>query len=189
VPYDNPMFAVTDVVFEVRTAAAPAAALAAIRAAVKSAAPNLPPIDIQTLGAEVDRTLGPDLLLTKLSSFFGFVAAVLASIGIYGVMSYAVARRTREIGIRMALGAPPGNVRRLILGDSLKLVLIGIAVGVPAALGVEQTIASLLFGATPADPIVVTGAIGGMFAVAAAAVYLPARRATQVDPVIALRAE
>jgi ABC-type antimicrobial peptide transport system permease subunit len=112
---------------------------------------------------------------------------ILASLGIYGVISYAVTRQTQEIGIRMALGASQGRVRRGVIWKTLRLALIGIAVGMVAAFGVSSLIASLLFGTTPTDPITFLGMIGLLMMVAFIAGYIPARRASRIDPMIALR--
>jgi len=117
------------------------------------------------------------------------LTVLLASIGLYGVMAYNVARRTRDIGIRMALGAAPGNVRWQVLRETLLLVLIGIAVGVPAALGVARLVRSMLFGLGLVDPIVIVSSAALLALVAALAGFLPARRASRVDPMIALRYE
>ena len=125
----------------------------------------------------------------RLSSLFGLVALLLASIGLYGVMAYTVARRTNEIGIRMALGAERGNVLRMVLRETLTLVLIGIAIGVPIVLAAGGLLSTLLFGMTGTDPLTICAAAGLMVAVAAAAGYFPARRASRLDPMVALRYE
>ena len=127
--------------------------------------------------------------MATLSSFFGFFALLLASLGLYGLMAYAVTRRTREIGIRMALGAQTGNVLRLVLGETLLLVFVGIALGLPGALAATRLTESLLFGLTATDPLTMGLATLVMIAVASLAGWIPARRAARVDPMVALRSE
>src|SRR5262245_55273525 len=141
------------------------------------------------MSEHVSRSLVQQKLIAKLSSFFGLLALLLACIGLFGIMSYAVARRTNEIGIRMALGAERGDVLRLMMREGLTPVLIGLAIGLPAALAGARLTTSLLFGLTPADPLTITVATMLLLAVAALAGYLPARKASRVDPMIALRCE
>jgi predicted permease len=174
---------------EVRTSGDPAAVTASLRDAVRQVAPNLPPIQIQTMNQLVADSLTRDTLLTKLSGFFGVLAVLLACIGIYGIMAYAVANRTNEIGIRMALGAQRGDVLGLVLRESMLLVLIGVLIGLPAVFAAWKVLASMLYGLTPADPVALAGATILMFAVAAVAGYIPARRASKTDPIEALRYE
>jgi len=137
----------------------------------------------------VDQSLNTDAFIARLSSAFGALALLLACIGLYGLMAYNVARRTRDIGIRMALGAQPRGILRGVLRETLLLVGLGIAVGVPVALGGARLIQSLLFGVGLADPLAMLCAIVVLAGVAALAGYLPARRAARVDPLIALRYE
>jgi ABC-type antimicrobial peptide transport system permease subunit len=127
--------------------------------------------------------------MATLSGFFGFLAAVLAVIGLYGVVSYMVQRRTNEIGIRMALGAERVSILRMILLDAFLLLAIGIVVGLGLSIALGKTASSLLFGVKPADPITLGMAAALLAVVAAAASYVPARRAAKVDPMIALRYE
>ena len=127
--------------------------------------------------------------MATLSGFFGLLALLLASIGLYGVMSYGVASRTNEIGIRMALGAQPKNVRWLVMREALLLVIAGIAVGLPIIFAVTRLASTLLYGLTPTDPISLVSAAMLMLSVSMLAGYLPARRATLVDPMVALRCE
>jgi predicted permease len=174
---------------EVRSSGKPSAIATDIREAVKQVAPNLPPIQIDTMNELVADSLKQDTMLTTLSSFFGALAVLLACIGIYGVMAYAVANRTNEIGIRMALGANRVNVLALILRESLLLVTIGVVIGLPVVFATWKLIKSLLYGLTPADPLALAAATVLMFAVAAIASYIPARRASQTDPIVALRYE
>jgi ABC-type antimicrobial peptide transport system permease subunit len=134
-------------------------------------------------------SLKQDTMLTTLSGFFGALAVLLACIGIYGVMAYAVANRTSEIGIRMALGANRGNVLGLILRESMLLVALGVAIGLPAVFATWKLIKSLLYGLTPGDPVALAAATMLMFVVAAVASYIPARRASHTDPIVALRYE
>jgi predicted permease len=194
VPLDNPMGAAAapylgDPMAIIKTSGNPAAAMAGIRAAVQAMAPNAPAPTVVTVNQTIGRTLGLDRALTGFSGFFGALATLLVSVGIYGIMAYAVVRRTREIGIRLAIGAQHGNVVRLIVGESLLLVLFGVAIGVPAAIGAGKFVTAFLFGLTPLDPLVLTVAAALMFLVAAAAAYFPARSATRIDPLIALRTE
>jgi ABC-type antimicrobial peptide transport system permease subunit len=141
------------------------------------------------MGALVDDTLQTDRFIEQLSSVFGLLAILLASIGLYGVMAYNVVRRTRDIGIRMALGAEPASVRWQVLRESLVLVFIGIVIGVPAAIAGSRLIRGMLFGLGAADPVVLVSAAALLIFVAALAGFLPARRASRVDPIVALRYE
>ena len=120
---------------------------------------------------------------------FGVLALVLAVVGVYGVLSYSVSQRTQEFGVRMALGAEPGDVRRMMIGQGLRLSAWGIAIGLVGALGITRLISSLLYNVTATDPVSFGAVATLMLVVAATAAYLPARRATKVDPMVALRAE
>ena len=137
----------------------------------------------------IEESLLRDRLMATLSGFFGLLALLLASVGLYGILSYGVASRTNEIGIRMALGAQSRNVLSLILREAVLLVLIGVAVGLPVIYAATRFAATLLFELKPTDPLSLTLAGLLLFAVAMLAAYLPARRATKVDPLVALRYE
>ena len=190
VPFLNPVepdVAASSV--EVRAAGDISAVTGSIREAVRQVAPNLPPLEIATMNELVADSVTQDRLLTKLSGFFGALAVLLACIGIYGIMAYAVANRTSEIGIRMALGAQRGNVVRLILRESMTLVLIGVVIGFPAVFAAWKLLKSVLFGLTAADPVALASATILMFVVAAVAGYIPAYRASKTDPIVALRYE
>ena len=145
---------------------------------------------MQTLERTVDEALFNERMLALLSGSFGLLATVLATVGLYGVMSYIVSRRTREIGIRIALGAERGTVIGMVLKEVALLTLVGIAVGVPAALGLSQLVRSQFFGISPADPLTIGVAAVVLALVALLAGYIPARRAWHgVQPVLALRYE
>jgi predicted permease len=189
VPFFHPIGGTTAATFEVRVAGDQSSVAAVVRGVVKQAAPNLPPVEIRTMNELVSASLTRDRMIMKLTRFFGALAVLLASIGIYGIMAYAVAGRTSEIGIRMALGAGRNDVLWLALRESLLLVVIGVAIGLPAVIGAGKLIASLLFGLTPADPAALALATVLMFVVAAVAGYVPALRAARTDPMVALRYE
>ena len=138
---------------------------------------------------QIDNNILEDRLIATLSSFFGFLALLLASVGLYGVISYSVTRRTREIGIRMALGAQRSEVLRLVIRSAALLVILGAAIGIPAALAVTLLVRSFLYGINPQDPMTIVLGTGVLAAAAALACLLPARRATKVDPMVALRCE
>jgi len=189
IPFFNPIGDASSANVLVRTSGDPATTVSAIRAAVKQTAANLPLIEVQTMNQRVSQSLATDRTITKLSGVFGPLAMILVCIGLYGVMSYAVSGRTSEIGVRIALGAQRGTVLWLILRESLLLVLVGVAIGLPATFGAGKWISSLLFGVKPADPMALALATALMFAAGILACYIPARRAMRVDPIVALRYE
>jgi predicted permease len=161
----------------------------AVQAAVRDLDPDQPVGEVVDMNTVVSRSLADRQLLALLLASFAGVALVLAAIGIYGVTAYGVAQRTREIGIRIALGAQSGDVFRLIIGGGMKLILVGIVLGVISALGLTRLLASLLYGIGAADPLIFAVVVGILIAVALVANFLPARRATRVDPLVALREE
>ncbi len=175
--------------FTVRTLGDPITATAAIRQAVQSTDRNLPIFEIRTQSELIAREFATEQLFAILSSFFGLLALALVCIGLYGVMSYTVARRTHEIGVRMALGAQRGDVLRIVLRESLLLVLTGSLIGLAAALATTRLIAGMLFGLTATDPLTIALGTLILLAVAAVASWLPARKAAQIDPLVALRHE
>ena len=176
-------------VMYVRTTNQPDAAFGAIRQVARQLDANLPIYNLRTLDHQIDQSLLNDRLIATLSSAFGVLATLLAVIGLYGVMAYTVARRTREIGVRMALGAVQGDVVWLVMREVLVLVGTGIVLGLVAAWGLGRLISSQLYGVTASDPLTIAGAAGLLLFVALLAGYLPARRATRVNPVLALRYE
>jgi predicted permease len=171
----------------VRTAVDPTTLAAAVQREARALDPAMPMFKAETLTTQLDASLGKERLVATLLSVFGLLALALACIGLYGVMAYDVARRTREIGIRMALGASARRVLQLVIGDTLRLVGIGVVIGLGAALAATRWVKSLLFGLQPHDPLTIGLAVLLLLAVAAVAGYLPARRASRVDPMVALR--
>ena len=146
-------------------------------------------MQIITQKAQTEGTLQNERSLSTLSTVFGILALLLACLGLYGIAAYSVAARTREIGIRMALGARPAEVHRMVIRQGMRLAAIGIALGLAAALVVSRILASLLFGVSGADSLIYVGVSILLILVALAACYIPARRAAAVDPMIALRYE
>jgi putative ABC transport system permease protein len=179
----------SDLSVVVRTAGDPLALAKAIRAEVRALDANLPVSNLRTLDQVLSRAVAQPRFYLLLLGAFAAVALVLAAIGIFGVMSYSVVQRTREIGIRVALGANPGAVLRMVVGRALWLALGGVAVGLLGALALSRLLGSLLFGVSATDPLTFAGVAALLTSVALLATYLPARRATRVDPMVALRSE
>jgi predicted permease len=174
---------------EVQTAGDPANLASAVRAAVADVDPRVPIADVTTLDAQFTDSLGRDALFARLVGVFSALALILACVGLYGVVSQAVARRTNELGVRLALGADGGDILRMVLRDAAALIGLGLLLGVPAALLAARVIRSQLFGVGTADPVTLLATCALLTAVAIVAGFLPARRAARVDPVVALRAE
>lgn len=175
--------------FELRARANPLALVPPVRSVVSQMDSNLPMFDVRTQTQIIERLLRRERMIAELSGAFGVLALVLACIGLYGLLSYEVSRRTREIGIRMALGAERRDVLRLVLGQGFVLAVVGAIVGVAAALALTRFLSSLLFGIKSSDPATFTAIAVLLVLVALAASYIPARRATRVDPMVALRYE
>jgi predicted permease len=173
----------------IRAQRRPDALIGEIRSAIRSEDPNLAISDVLTLSEVVDRSLAEQKLLAKLAGFFGVLALLLASLGLYGVIAYSVARRASEIGIRMTLGARPSSIVNGVLRESLLLVALGLAIGLPAALGCARLVSSQLFEVKPSDPWSIGSAAIILVATALTASFVPARRAALLDPLIALREE
>jgi ABC-type antimicrobial peptide transport system permease subunit len=145
--------------------------------------------DLKTQKEETTEALAFQSLFARLSTVFSFLALILAMIGLYGTMAYSVARKTHEIGIRVALGANPSNILGMAIRQGITLTLIGLAIGIIAALGATRLISSMIFGVTPYDPATFLAVAAVLLAVAFLACYIPARRAMRVDPMVALRYE
>ena len=175
--------------FEISSNIETSALVPVLRDAVASVDKDLPLLDIRTQHAQIRDRTRQERIFASLTSGFGLLALILACIGIYGVMAYTVSRRTNEIGIRMALGAEPQRVLRMVLGEAAWVVGLGILAGVGVALALGRLIASMLYGLTPYDPPTLAGAALLLIFVALAASWIPARRAARIDPMQALRNE
>src|SRR2546423_891003 len=183
---DESAYAVT---VHVRTVGDPSPLTSPVRQMINQVDDKIPIFGITTMNEQLHENVSRERLIAQLVSFFGALAMILACIGLYGVMAHGVARRTNEIGIRMALGARGGNIAWMVLRETLYLVLAGLVIGVPAALLGARLISSQLFGLSPTDPLTLIGAAAVLTVVALLAGYLPARRAARVDPLRALRYE
>jgi putative ABC transport system permease protein len=175
--------------FYVRTDRAPESMAGALRSVVNRLDPNLPVNNMRTLTAQISDSMFDARLLAMLSVSLALLAALMAALGLYGVLAYVVARRTREIGIRMALGGQPGDILRLVMGQGTRLTLIGGAIGIVLALITSEWVATLLYGVTARDPLTFVGVLVLLALVSGAACYIPARRAVRIDPLTALRYE
>jgi predicted permease len=173
----------------VRTRTLSADAHALVRNEVRKLDAAMPVYEVKTLKGQLDETLLTDRLVAMLAASFGFLAMLLASIGLYGVMAFVVARRTKELGIRMALGARPGSVVWLVMQEVLILLAIGLAVGIPSAMALGQLVSTQLYGIQPHDPVIAVATMVLLSVVSAAAGLIPARRASQIDPIFALHYE
>jgi ABC-type antimicrobial peptide transport system permease subunit len=182
-------FSYPDTMVMVKSRAPASALLPALRSAVASVEPSLPLYDILTLEERVDGVLARPRFSAALLASFAGVALFLAAIGVYGMLSYSVSSRLRELGVRLALGAAPGNVVALIVGDGLRLAGVGVAIGVAVALGAERMLRSFIPGIASTSPGLLAGVAAVMVAVAALAAFVPARRAAAVDPIDVLRSE
>jgi predicted permease len=177
------------VTFAVRTAGDPSGFSSSVRQAVREVDATLPVTDVTTQEAQARRTYATERTLANVLSFFGFVALLLAAIGIYGVMAYSVAQRTNEIGIRMALGADVAGVLRLVVWQGLRFALVGLVLGAAGAFALKRVVESELYGVGATDPVTFVAVATTLLGAALVACLLPARRAARVDPVVALRSE
>jgi macrolide transport system ATP-binding/permease protein len=175
--------------FELRTAADPLALVQLVHGIVSSVDENLPLFDVRTQTEQIDQTLFLERLMSRISSAFALLALALACIGLYGLLSYEVARRTRELGIRMALGAQSRDLLRMVVSQGILLVLVGATIGIAAAIGLTRFMSTILYGVHADDPLTFAGVAILLTVVALAACYIPARRAMRVDPTVALRYE
>jgi ABC-type antimicrobial peptide transport system permease subunit len=174
---------------QVQSAGDPASLIGQVRAAFAEIDGNLPVLQTKTISEQTEGLIDTQKLVSQLSIFFALLALALSCLGLYGVMTYSVLRRTSEIGVRIALGAPALDVLWMVLRESLALLGIGIAVGVPAMLAACQAVRAGLFGVGPWDVMTLMAAVAVITAVTVIAAYFPARRATKIDPIVALRYE
>jgi ABC-type antimicrobial peptide transport system permease subunit len=175
--------------FELRSVGDPTALVNQVRAIVAQADNNLPLFDVRTQTQQIEQMLYQERLMARLSSFFAILALILACMGLYGLLSYEVARRTRELGVRMALGAQKHELMRLVVRRGLSLALAGAIVGIGASMAITRLMASLLYNVRPDDPATFAGVSILLVLVAFAACSIPARRAMRIDPIVALREE
>lgn len=189
VPYWQGSFGIGAVTLAIKTVREPEDASAAIRTTIRNIDADMPLPPFRTMDQVVEQSVGERRFQLHLILLFGLIAVILAALGIYGTMSYAVAQRTNEVGIRIALGAQPRSIAGKIVIDALKSVAIGLLAGIPIALAATSALRSLLFGVTPRDPVTVIATCSIIVGIAILAAYLPARRASRIDPILALRQE
>jgi predicted permease len=189
VPYAQELKTLGSMTVEVRTSVEPMSLASAVRRAVADVDPTLPVAQVRTQEQQINQLLSRERSFALLATFFSSVAVLLACIGIYGVLAYAVTRRTSEFGIRLALGATAGGVRWLVLRGTLALILVALIIGVPAALAGAKLVKSMLFGVEPADPATLAGAGAAIVVSALLAAWIPSQRAANCDPAVALRCE
>jgi ABC-type antimicrobial peptide transport system permease subunit len=176
-------------VYALRTAGDPLRYINSVREIVRQADARVPVYEVRTQAADIDRTINQEITFAQLCSGFAILALLIACVGLYGTVSYNVARRTGEIGIRMALGAQRGKVVQMVLREVLVLAAAGLAIGMAAALGGSKLVASFLYGMKANDPLALTLAVVTLLGAALLAGYIPARKASRIDPMTALRHE
>ena len=189
VPYTFDLKDLPGVWFELRSAGDPLKLAQTVRAAVHEAAPSAPVTNLKTQAAQIDQTISQERTFANLCTYFAILAVIITCVGLYGMTAYAVARRTSEIGIRMALGAERRRIVRMMLRQAVALAAAGLAIGLLAAWQTTRIVGSFLFGVKPEDPVAIAGATGLLLAAAIFAAWGPARRAARVDPMVALRNE
>jgi len=177
------------IVYALRTAGDPANYVRTVREIVHQADARLPVTEVKSEVTAIDETIGQEITFARLCTAFAILALVIACVGLYGTMSYNVARRTSEIGIRVALGAPRGRVVWMVLREVFLLSAIGLGIGVPSAFAASRLVASFLYEMKPGDPAAMTAAVAILLCAAILAGYLPARNASRIDPMVALRQE
>jgi ABC-type antimicrobial peptide transport system permease subunit len=182
-------YPVDDMTFALRTSGDPLRYVNTVREIVHQADSRVPVTNVKTQAAQIDQTMNQEIIFARLCTGFAILALVIACIGLYGTTAYTVARRTGEIGIRMALGAQRGVVVWMVLRQVLVLAAVGLAISVPTALGTSKFIESFLFGVKPNDPVALTLAVAILLSAALLAGYVPARKASRIDPMTALRHE
>jgi predicted permease len=182
-------YPVEDLTFALRTGGDPLRHVNAVRAIVSQADSRLPVTDVKTQAAQIDQTMNQEIIFARLCTAFAILALLIACVGLYGTMSYTVARRTGEIGVRMALGAQRGAVVWMVLRQVFVLAAVGLAIGVPTALALSKLVGSFLFGVTPNSPAALLFAVAILFAAVLVAGYVPARKASRIDPMTAVRHE
>src|SRR5262249_18304685 len=182
-----PQLPIYDENLVIRTAGDPTSVIGGVRAALRSLDPGLPLANIRTLDDRVWASTGPVRFRTGLMALFGVLGLLLAAIGIYGVIAFSVAQRTRELGVRMALGASGADVMRMVVGETARLAAVGAAIGIALSLATGRLIASILFAVSPTDVVALIGTTAAIIIVALTAGFLPAWRAAATDPMAALR--
>jgi macrolide transport system ATP-binding/permease protein len=186
IPNDQGYPQPNEMTYVLRTTGDPRAYVSSVREIVRQADGRMPVSDVRTQSGEINDHIHQEIMLADLCSAFAMLALTIACVGLYGTMSNTVARRTGEMGIRMALGAQRGAVVRAVLGEVFVLVAVGLAISVPAALGTSRFVESFLFGMKPNDPLALTLAVAILLGAALLAGYMPARRASRIDPMTAL---
>jgi predicted permease len=174
---------------EIRAADDPQRLIPAIRRAVQSVSPDLPWVDVHPVSVDLDPQLRPRRVSASMFTVFGILALGLAAVGLYGLLAYAVAQRSHEIGVRKALGAADGGIARLVVRGALEITMVGVVVGLVASLAAGRLVASQLYGVSPRDPVIIAISAASLIVVTIVAALAPVRRATRVDPVVALRAD
>ena len=182
-------YPVDEMTFALRSSGDPLRYVNTVREIARQADPRVPVTDVRTQAAQIDQTMNQEIILAKLCTAFAVLALLIACVGLYGTMAYTVARRTGEIGIRMALGAQRGAVVWMVLREALVLAAVGLAIGVPSALGTSRFVESFLFEVKPNSPAALATAVGILLSAVLLAAYVPARKASRIDPMIAVRHE